>query len=278
VSLLIFIVAFQKNVLILHPLQIGSILIPLNTPKKYKLDFTYPQAVKVDASAPEATLECGILKTDLKIVDWADAASQHAEILSNHQSILKARGIKGLDENGAKVAKKQKSAPNVLELQASESHATKPALQAQQAKKRAPTQAAVATLEPQQNAGKLSSKKRSRTVSLVPTPPNSNPLSPDPASSPAKLKKKKRFLEKSEMSQIVGKIVEAAESKSDVRLHRDEADSSHLDEVIQTKKQKQEKRKKRKLEARSILQKAIKRKSAKTKTQTTDTGRKVMFA
>jgi len=70
--------------------------------KKYKLDFVYPHAVRVDASAPEATLEAGILKTDLKIVDWADAASQHAEILSIHGGMLKARGIKGVDENGEK--------------------------------------------------------------------------------------------------------------------------------------------------------------------------------
>jgi len=80
------------------------------------------------------------------------------------------------------------------------------------------------------------------------------------------------------MSEMLGKIVEAAECNSDTRLHRDEADSSHLDEVIQTKKEKQEGRKKRKLEARAILQKAIKRRSSKTKAQALDTGKKVMFA
>jgi len=227
----------------------------------------------VDASAPEATLEAGILKTDLKIVDWADATSQHDEIISAHRDMLKSRGIKGVEEKTEKKDSKKSVAPTVAKKESQ--------------KKRKPNEVPPLSAKPEPPA-KLepNKKKRKKTApaKVVEQPKQSKEAQVTPVAadgnveSTRKPKKKKRFLEKNEMSAMLGEIVKAAESKSDVRLHRDETESSHLDVVIQSKKEKQENRKKRKQEARAILTKAVKRKSKNKNKGPPNSDKKVMFA
>lgn len=256
--------------------------------KKYKLDFIYPEGVRVDASAPEATLEAGILKTDLKVVDWAGAASQHAEIVSHHQGMLKSRGIKGVDEVDGKQTS-QKSAPvqestlsDKAESQTQPSNAAASSGKASTPKRSQKTQAPKLAPQPRAVTQQGSDRVKSKPQTALKHKPASQltPASSDAESDQAlpKPKKKKKFLEKNEMSEMLGKIVKAAEIKSEVRLHRDEEESSHVHEVIQSKQEKQESRKKRKQEARAILHKAIKRKKIKSGSGTADSGKKVMFS
>jgi hypothetical protein len=242
--------------------------------KKYKLDFVYPHTVKVDASAPEATLEAGILKTELKVVDWADAASQHAEIVAKHQNMLKTRGIKGVNENDDQKRKssqgnESKEFHNPISEPAEPQKKTKKSKRAKVSKN---VEGSVIAQPQKKEVPEPSVRKHNPPTSQ---PPQSFDAKNEPAQKPTK---KKRFLGQSEMNEMLGKIVQAAESKSDTRLHRDETESSHLNEVIQSKKEKQENRKKRKLEARAILQKAIKRKKGKNKAESSDASKKVMFA
>lgn len=310
--------------------------------KKYKLDFPYPQGIRVDATAPEASLEGGYLTTDLKIVDWGDAAGQRSEIVNGHRSMLKERGIKGVDVDTKRkdplfsaataataATKKAKKASTPAQVAANVS-APNPKMKAPKSSTPATIPSAEPTpTNPPKTKATTTPAKTKQAKAPVNAPSTANPAKvvtaanpPKPAAAtaaakanspaaakPAKAAKatkkavpapapededeqevpveapkprKKKFLEKAEMDAVLGQIVEAAERKSEVRLHRDEQEGENLEQVLQAKKEKQENRKKRKIEARQIVQKAIKRKSPKAaKPATTEAAtseRRVMFA
>lgn len=246
--------------------------------KKYKLDFAYPHGVKVDASAPEATLEQGILKTDLRVVDWAEATKQHAEIVSAHQSMLKSRGIKAADEKEDKKAVQEAKPNGQSKPEPKQSSKKKVASKGKNISQAPPTQApAESKKEDTVTKPKKVTKPKGKNMSQAPPTQTSESKEEEAVAKP---KKKKRFVEKSEMNEILGQVVEAVETKADQRLHQDEAESSHIEEILQAKKEKQENRKKRKLEARALLQQSIKRKKNKNKAEATGGtgGKKVMFS
>ncbi len=57
--------------------------------KKYLLEFDFPSKIRVDASSASAELEFGILKCEMKIVDWGELTSQREALMKTKQKFRK---------------------------------------------------------------------------------------------------------------------------------------------------------------------------------------------